>query len=103
MSLSRRKFLKRTGQTAIAAMFAGMPSGFFGGAYASDDGSVVRPGDGWVDRTHALGDGAFARELAEDGKREVGVAEHGGGEAIEADDNDVTVLRGERVSKEHEN
>ncbi len=36
MSLSRRKFLKRTGQTAIAAMFAGMPSGFFGGAYASD-------------------------------------------------------------------
>src|SRR6266852_2268214 len=36
MSLSRRKFIKRTGQTAIAAMFAGMPSGFFGGAYADD-------------------------------------------------------------------
>lgn len=42
MSLSRRKFLKRTGQTAIGALLAGMPQGFFGGTYASEAPEVAQ-------------------------------------------------------------
>lgn len=36
MKLSRRRFLKKTGQSVIAGMLAGVPNGWAGGAYADD-------------------------------------------------------------------
>src|SRR5438874_8451299 len=36
MTLSRRKFLKKTGQSMIAATLAGVPRGWAGGTYADD-------------------------------------------------------------------